>query len=112
MNVTGELKDLVVREGLTYEIESLQSVKWDQNIQQYTLEVLWLGFGPLEASFEPLDSMLEQVPLLVFEFLDEFARNNPNEFKIFWKATKPLILRTIRTRSYDITRFTFIEKGG
>ena len=109
MHVTGQLKELITREGMMYEVDQLKNILWDTQKERYLVEVSWRGFSELEVSFEPFKELLEQIPLMVLEYLNAFVKDKPHDFDIFWEREKSVILKTIQTKKYEKARFHFIR---
>lgn len=109
MHVTGELRHLIAREGLAYEVEKLVGIQRNDELNLYQVRVRWLGFGEHEESLEPFDHMLAEVPMLVLNYLDVFSKTEPREWKQFWSTHKQLVLETIKSRRYDMKSFDFIK---
>ncbi len=52
-----------------FEIEQIVSHKYDSNAMTMTLECQWKGFSPEENTWEPLQSIYEDAPLVVKDYL-------------------------------------------
>lgn len=68
-----ELKDLLSKQDIVYEIEKIVEMRRVPGKQKYQLLVQWMGLSELENSSEEFGSFFAQVPLLVLDFL----RNEP-----------------------------------
>ena len=53
-----------------YDVESIQSHKYDTGSMQYVLHIKWGGFSEVENTWEPFLDLLEQVPQLVTRYVN------------------------------------------
>ena len=53
-----------------YDVESIQSHKYDTGSMQYVLHIKWVGFSEVENTWEPFLDLLEQVPQLVTRYVN------------------------------------------
>jgi len=58
----------------TWEIEELKSVKFEEG--EFFILTAWKGFNEIEDSWEPIESLYQQVPTLLVNFL---TKNNHSE---------------------------------
>lgn len=108
LNVTGDLLDLVSREGLEYEISRFVDVVWSADKKVYVIKTVWAGFGEKEATYEPIESLLKQVPSFLLEFLnDQYLKGNKVIGKLYKKERKT-ILDCIKRNKFDQKSFDFV----
>ena len=51
-------------------------VEWNEDLDSFVVQTSWLGFADAEDTWEPFKSLLDQVPLLLLQFLDELGQRN------------------------------------
>lgn len=76
LNNVEEIADYVVNTEESYAIEKLLAIKFKNG--GYVIKVRWLGFDQFEDSWLTLEELMEQVPLMV----EEFLRNHRHGDKI------------------------------
>ena len=91
MHVTGDLLQLIAVNGINYEIQEILDIIWDADKQQHVVKIHWLGFTELEASFEPFKEIFEQVPVLILNFLENFAEREPDRYQTLVTKEQRLI---------------------
>ena len=110
LHVTGDLLDFVSREGLEYEIQELVDIIWDSEKRIYVVKTLWSGFRQEEATFEPFRSLIDQVPLLVLNFLNDlFLKGDKKKVQRIFVHERKYIFMVIKRHSYEIKSFDFIR---
>ena len=76
---TGELKNLVSRQGVETEVENIGSVKWDAMQNKYVVETKWRGLSDVETSYKPFEELFKQIPRLILSYLEVFAEKQKKE---------------------------------
>jgi hypothetical protein len=64
LNVTEELLAQIAHQQSGFEVASLRDLRWSPADVRYETQVAWRGFEPDEDTWEPLTTMLEDVPAL------------------------------------------------
>lgn len=72
LNITAEIKDHITRQGFTYPIEKLTDMRWNTTAKIWEILVTWKGFELAEASWEPVDTLIKDVPELTKIFIQTF----------------------------------------
>lgn len=110
LHLSGELLDLISREGLEYDIQEILDVIWDEDKAIYVVKTLWSGFNENEATYEPFDSLLKQVPLFLLKSLNGiYLRGDEEKIRDLYEKEKEKILACIRRHKYKMKSFDFIE---
>ena len=65
LNLTEELLDHAARQGDLYEAERLAKAQYDRRTRTWEALVLWKGFEESEATWEPIEMLVKDVPDLV-----------------------------------------------
>jgi RNase H-like domain found in reverse transcriptase/Integrase zinc binding domain/Integrase core domain len=105
MDVTGELTELIAREGLLYEIEDFLDILWDPDLKTYVVQTKWLGFSRQEATFEPIRHLLEQVPKALLLFLNDLFKSDPVKVKRIFEHERDAILKFITRNDAGVYDF-------
>ena len=105
MEVTGELKDLISREGLVYDIEEFLDVVWDPDLKTYVVKTKWVGFTEEEATFEPFKQLLDQVPTFLLSFLNDLFKQDPEKVKCVFAHERDAILKYTKRKDACIYDF-------
>ena len=104
LNVTGELLDLISRQGLEYDIQELVDLKWNPDRKSFVVRTSWLGFSENEDTWEPFQSLLAQIPFMLLKFIDNFGQGNLTVFNKLWKVEKKNIVSVLRSKQYDFKK--------
>ena len=109
LNVSTDLTELISRQNLEYNIDFMDDIIWDTTRKDFTIKVHWSGFSEHEASYEPFGAMLEQVPLLVLDLLNDFSISKPDSFTKLWNKYEGDVLKKIRQKRYVMDNYHFIK---
>ena len=112
LNVTGDLIDLISRQGMEYDIYELSDLKWDEETKTFAIRTSWLGFQDQEDTWEPFQSLLDQIPLMLLKFIDDFGQQDEALFNRLWKQHGKRILTVISKQKYDFEKHFKIIKPG
>jgi hypothetical protein len=69
LNITQELKDHAGHVEGTLEVDKFDGVRKADNHEGWEIRTLWRGFEEADATWEPLEEMIKDVPVLVEEYL-------------------------------------------
>jgi hypothetical protein len=69
LHVTESLLEHVAHQQNGYEVSSLKDLLWSSFHVRYEVLVNWLGFEPMEDTWGPLSTVLEDAPYLVHRLL-------------------------------------------
>ena len=110
LNVTGDLLDLISREGIDYEISEFVDILWDEEAKTHVVKTLWSGFAETEATYEPFRSLLDQIPLFLLKFLNSFfLRGNKQKIEGLLRKEKTFIIKVIKRNKLDMKSFDFMN---
>ena len=98
LEVTGELKDLVSKQGLDMDVDEIRKITWDTATSKFVMTVSWRGLCDLEISHEPFDELFRQIPRFTLEYLDKFAVDKKELFKTFWIKKKTFIMKFLKSK--------------
>ena len=82
LQTTGELKDLISRQGIIYEVEEI--IKVEKSANGYKVLIRWRGFTSNEETWERFQDIVTQIPLMMANFLLKWKQDEPEKFKEFW----------------------------
>ncbi|KAE8884741.1 hypothetical protein PF007_g24758 [Phytophthora fragariae] len=71
LNVSAELIDHVASQGTLLAVEALVDHRYNTSMKMFEIKVKWQGLEEVEDSWEPLKSIVEDVPKLMKEYADE-----------------------------------------
>jgi Integrase core domain len=109
LKVSGDLKELISRQGQEWEISAFLDIIWDVKKKMHLVHTKWAGLNTVEATFEPFNNLLEQVPLFLLKFMNELNLKDENKVKKIFEYERENILRCIRHKHYEISSFNFIK---
>ena len=69
LNVTAELLDDVAHAAGGHLVKSILAVTQDRDTKKWKVHIRWHGLEDVEASWEPLETMWEDIPLLIKEWI-------------------------------------------
>ena len=103
LQITEDLCNLVSKQGEELDISRIDDLRWNGGQKQFEFLVFWDGFGAAEATWEPLQSLFPQVPVLVLQFLKGF-QDKPLVRKL-WNKHKALIEAWATKKVIDLSPF-------
>lgn len=109
MGVNGALTNLISKQGLKYEVERIAGIIWDEDKRVYRVKVLWRGFDEEEASYEPLRSIFEQIPLAVIAYLEEWRQMDAIACSSFMSREGAYLRKTIKAKGLKIAKGSLID---
>ncbi|KAG2770790.1 hypothetical protein PC129_g22578 [Phytophthora cactorum] len=71
LKVTEELLDHIASQGTLLAVDAIVEHRVNPDMQAYEVKVKWLGLETIEASWEPLKTMSEDVPQLLLQYANE-----------------------------------------
>jgi transposase InsO family protein len=74
--ITTPIKEQFIFDNTSFEVDSIQDVRWNRDLQRYELKVRWAGFEPCDDTWEPLSSLHQEIPDIVRDFLHSTAPSN------------------------------------
>ena len=96
MGETGELKDLVSRQGSEMDVDSIEEVIWDSILCKYVVKTKWRGLSDFEITYEPFDELFPQIPRMMLLYLNIFAERRNELYQAFWKKKKGFIMKVLK----------------
>jgi Chromo (CHRromatin Organisation MOdifier) domain len=73
LDITADLLEQIAHNNSGYEVRALRDLRYDAEAKTFSVLVSWLGFDPADDSWEPIDTLNEDVPDLVSSFLAKHA---------------------------------------
>ena len=95
---TGELKELVSKQGMDMDVDEIHKITWDTATSKYVITVSWRGLCENEISHEPFDDLFKQIPRFTLAYLEKFAEGKKELFKEFWIKKKNFILKFLNSK--------------
>ena len=83
LDITEELKKHVAQQGILLDVKTFLGHKKNES-GEWALRVQWAGFEQSEATWEPLSTLAEDVPVLIAQY----AATLPNESELFVTAAR------------------------
>ncbi len=108
MEVGLDLRDLISRQGLRYDIEEILEMQYDDSGKEYKVLVRWLGFSEAESCWEPLFDLMNQVPRVVLDFLEDQSERDTEIFRKLWAEEEDKIVKCVSTMN-GYEKFQSIE---
>ena len=68
LNITEEIKDQFAYDNASYEVEQFRDCRLNSESHQIELLVDWKGFSQTESTWEPLQNLWKDVPVLVQKY--------------------------------------------
>ena len=75
LNVTADLKHQVTHDEMRYKVRKFRNHMREQGDYKFLTE--WLGFDPEDASWEPVVTLLEDVPDMCRDYIDQIPDSDP-----------------------------------
>lgn len=111
LEVSEELKALLSRQGFSeYVIEKIGKLEYNKTYKRYEFLVHWSGFDEIEDSLESFESLFNQVPILVLEFLNMYFKNEPELVTACVQQYNKLITTMIQKKKLNTDEFLFLKK--
>jgi hypothetical protein len=95
LEVSVEMKQLISRQGIEYEISEFLDIIWDATATQHLVKTHWTGFDIADASFEPFSSLLDQVPKFLLNFMNDLYIKDPAKVQAIFKHERKAIVNAI-----------------
>ena len=76
--VTQDLLDYIAYVGGGHIVEELRYCKFNKSLKVWTILVKWMGLGEVENTWEPLPNLLEDVPILVRNYVRDHIGTSKN----------------------------------
>ncbi len=111
MLVTGELKELVSKQGKVYDIDSIETLHWNDQKKRFELIVKWKGLSEFENSTESFIDFFKQVPVLCLKFLTSSMVDNSSLVDSLVKFHGPMLRRECLRRKLSYDAYPFLKKG-
>jgi hypothetical protein len=70
LDATADLRQQIAHNQLGYDVHALQDIRFGADVNLYLVRVSCLGFDDGESTWEPLVSLIEDVPEMVEAFLN------------------------------------------
>jgi transposase InsO family protein len=103
LEITEELQQHIERQGVLYPMDEIRELRQNEISKKWELLISWKGFERIEDSWEPLEIMMEDIPIKVLEFLRVRAQIEAKNVRAIFRQHQPLIVRLAKKHGMDIT---------
>jgi hypothetical protein len=70
LNITEELRQHISSQNEILDVQELLDHRWSDRAKDFELKVSWVGLEVIEDSWEPLKSMMKDVPKIVEDYVN------------------------------------------
>jgi transposase InsO family protein len=82
LKVTEEIYSHINTQGMIYAVNCINGIRFNTSNKKWEVQTNWAGFQNIEDSWEPLITMLEDVPTKVLDYLKVYQENSNDDYKL------------------------------
>jgi transposase InsO family protein len=103
LHVSEELKSHISQQGMVFTTGPLKGLRYNNANKKWEILTSWEGFEGIDDSWEPFETLIQDIPRKVIEYLNGYRSENPQQVKNLSKRYSKLIATVAKKHSYDIS---------